>query len=1054
MVSGQQGPQAKKRRRSLFGPLAKDTLREIKKTRSRFLSIFLIVALGAGFFAGIKATGPDMKLTGDTYFDDQDLMDAKALSTYGINGDDLAALRAAEGVKTVQPGYSLDVIVKMGGKDTVVKALSYDPGDTLNRPLVVEGRLPQNSGECAINATEMFGDGYQIGDKLVLQSDSGNTQVEDNLRTAEYTIVGRVQSPLYVTYELGSSSIGSGKVSDYLYIPADDFTTEVYTEAYITFTGAKALDCFSDAYKTLRDDGVKTLEAVGEERAQIRYDEVFGEAEKQLDDAQKELDDGRVAGEAELGAARQKLDDAYAQLESGRQQLAENRQLYESGITQGQAQIDEVKKTRGDLQVKYDQLAAAVAQMGPKVEGLKAQIDAMGDPAALPAEQQALYAQLTAQYDQLQPQYAQLQQNAAQVKGYLDQAVSGYAQAKAQFDQQKAEGEAQLQQAAQQIDQGQAEYDQGMADYQVALADFEQQMRDGQQKIDDGRAELQKIKVPVWYINSRQQNTGYAGFEQDADRINNISLVFPVFFFLVAALVCITTMTRMVEEQRTQAGTIKALGYGSWATAAKYLVYAVSAAVLGAVVGLLIGFKLFPGIIFGAYGIMYRMIDVVAPFRWNYALWITLGAAACAGLSVISVCLGELREQPSQLMRPKAPKAGKRVLLERVNFIWRRLSFTGKVTARNLFRYKKRIFMTVLGIAGCTALMLTGFGVKDSISGIVKNQFGTLTRQDTTIVFDEDQVKGDRARFADMLQGRDELQKSLLVRQKNSTVGHGSREYDAYLFVPEKVEQLSDYVLLRHRSDKKPYALGDDGAVIDEKLAQLLHVSAGDEIYLVGDENVRYTLKIADITENYAGHYLYMSPSYYMKVFGAAPAYNAALGILQQNGGQQAEESLSAYLLAQDGVLTVSYTSGIEDNFDDTIGSLNYVVIVLIVCAGLLAFVVLYNLTNINVGERIREIATIKVLGFTDREVSAYIYRENIFLTVFGVAAGLLVGIALHRFVITTAEIDSIMFGRDISALSYLLAALLTVVFSLLVNFAMHYKLKKVDMVESLKSVE
>lgn len=1047
--------------------LWKDAFREVRKTKSRFFSIFLIVALGAGFFAGIKATGPDMKLTGDAYFDEQDLMDIKALSTYGLNGDDIAALEADEMVKAVEPAHSVDTLVHDGEKSSVIKVLGLPGEGGINAPRLMEGRLPEAENECLIQYGGHLSRRLQIGDTVTLSPGKEGEALSDTLRESSYTVVGVAQCPLYITFSMGTTSIGSGTVDDLLLIPDEAFVLDYYTEAYLTLKGAAELDCFGEEYGQLVAAAKTRLEGVGEARAQARYDEIYEEAAGKLDDAQAELDQARADGQAELDAAKKKLDSAAAELQSAKSTLdASEKKLAdaksqiaagEAAIPQNQAAFDE-KIAAG--QAELEQSRSQLAQLEQGIAALQGQLAAMGDPAQLPPELQAQYQALAGRIQGMQAQLdggrAQLAKGEAALaaakkdgQAQLDQARADLTKAKSDYQQ----GLAKYQTGLAQYQQGQREYRSGAAEYESAKASFATQIADGQEEIDENRAKLADIALPKWYLYDRDGNVGYSGFADDADRIDAISLVFPVFFFAVAALVCLTTMTRMVEEQRTQAGTVKALGYGSGAVICKYLLYAVTAAVLGAVFGIVGGLLLFPNVIFNAYAIMYRMTKVIAPIRLDYLLWITLGSAACAALAVLYACVKELRETPSQLMRPKAPKAGKRVLLERVGFVWDRLSFIGKVTVRNLFRYKKRIAMTVLGIAGCTALMMAGFGVKDSISDIVSIQFGELDVYDGQVVFDEDTLAEDREDFDVLLAGQLGLGAHQYAREKSVTAGSDSRQLELTLVVPEEPERLGEQIVLRTRRGHEPIPLTDEGAVLSEKAANLMGVSAGDEIFLVADSGEQLPVKVAAITENYAFHYLYLSPAYYRQVFGEEIRPNTLL-LQMDDPGQEGQDALSGALLEHDGVLMISYTSGIKNSFGDTVTSLNYVVLVLIVSAGALAFVVLYNLTNINVAERLREIATIKVLGFYDKEVSAYIFRENVALTLMGTVAGLLGGIWLHRFVITTAEIDTIMFGRTVAPLSYLLSAALTILFAVLVNLAMHFHLKKVDMVESLKSVE
>ncbi|MFA9379609.1 MAG: FtsX-like permease family protein, partial [Acetanaerobacterium sp.] len=617
-----------------------------------------------------------------------------------------------------------------------------------------------------------------------------------------------------------------------------------------------------------------------------------------------------------------------------------------------------------------------------------------------------------------------------------------------------ADGQKELDEAAATLADGEREFADGEAEYASAKADAEHEIADAQAKIDDGQREIDDLEPPEWYILSRDSFPANAGYYDDAQRIDAISRVFPVFFFLVAALVCLTTMTRMVEEKRTELGTIKALGYGKGAAVFKFLFYAALASLFGSIFGLVIGFKVFPWVIGSAYGILYHIPPIQTPFHWDYAVATTLVAVLGTALAALLACYKELAEQPAALMRPKAPKPGKRVLLERVSFVWNRLSFIQKVTIRNLVRYKRRILMTVIGIAGCTALMLSGFGLKNSISAIASKQYGEIFLYNGMVLLDENAAQADKDALSATTSAQDNITDSLYARQETLTaLSETGREFDAALFVPKESDNISDYAMLRTRVGHEPIELAENGAVVTEKLASLLDVGIGDTITLRDADNRPHTIEVSGITENYAFHYIYLSRHQYEETFGQ-PFVPNTLFMRLGDTSNEVQDALSQTLLGNGYVLGITYNSSVEKSFNDILQSLDYVVLVLIFSAGLLAFVVLYNLTNINVTERIREIATIKVLGFYDREVSSYIYRENILLTLAGIAFGLFGGVFLHHFVTTQAEVDAVMFGRGIGWFSYLMAALLTLAFSLLVNFVLHFRLKRVSMVESLKSVE
>ena len=557
--------------------------------------------------------------------------------------------------------------------------------------------------------------------------------------------------------------------------------------------------------------------------------------------------------------------------------------------------------------------------------------------------------------------------------------------------------------------------------------------------------------MPEWYVWDREDFGGYTAFRDDMMKVDAIAAVFPVFFILVAGLVCLTTMSRMVEEERTQIGTMKALGYGSGAIVSKYLIYSISASLIGCVLGLSVGFQLFPTIIIGVYRTMYTIPDPMTPFRWDYAFWCTLAAVVCTSAAALVSCRKELRSVPAQLMRPKAPKSGKRVLLERIPMIWKRLSFTYKVTLRNVFRYKRRAFMTIIGVAGCTALMVAGFGIKHAIGAIVTRQYGEIFCYDGIAALDEvDETEKDAA--LDEILNHALVDDGLLAVQDTIDVSNETKTLEVYLVVPEQTEGLEDYIVLRDRKTQEPLTLVENQLIVNEKLAKVMGWSVGDTV-LLNDEDLSGQATISAITENYTLNYVYMLPTTYENVFGRAVDYNTVLFDMTELG-EDKESQLSQDLLENETILGLSYASSGNEKFMDMVNSLDIIVWVLIASAGLLAIIVLYNLANININERVRELATIKVLGFYDKEVSAYIYRENNISTALGILLGLLLGTILEQFALVVVEADNLMFAPDLPYTVFLYSALLTVLFAGLINIVIHFKLKKIDMVESMKSVE
>ena len=669
-------------------------------------------------------------------------------------------------------------------------------------------------------------------------------------------------------------------------------------------------------------------------------------------------------------------------------------------------------------------------------------------------------AALKALYEQIQSGEAAITQAQAQIDSAKAELESGQEQINSGWtqitdgEQQLAEAEAELADAEAEIADGWEEYYEGEAEAEAEIADGEQKIADAKAELADAEQEIEDLEEPEWYIYDRSNLPDYTGYGENADRMRAIGEVFPVIFFLVAALISLTTMTRMVEEQRTQIGTMKALGYERHSIAGKYLGYALLATVSGSVVGILFGEKVFPYIIINAYGIMYQhMNDIVIPYNVRYGLGAAAAALACTLLATILSCYKELREQAAELMRPPTPKQGQRVFLERVKFIWKYLNFSWKASIRNLVRYKKRLFMTIFGIGGCMALMLVGFGLKDSIMAIVDIQYEEIQLYDGNIILTDDATDADKNNIVAELEKDSAMAGATEGILTQISVGAGDEWHDVYLDVPKDVEEFSEFVVLQDRVTNEKYQLDNSGAIITEKMSTELDVEQGDTIIIRDDDKGDLEVKISAVCENYMGHYLYMTPEFYEKIYGETPDYNCIFYKTADRITEEAER-LGEEALAMPGALSISYTTDLREQVDNMLGALDEVIVVLIISAGMLAFVVLYNLNNINITERQRELATLKVLGFYNGEVAMYVYRENIVLTFLGAVFGIVLGKILHRFIIVTVEIESVMFGRNIDLSSYIYAFLLTILFSLFVNGVMHFKLKKINMVESLKSVE
>lgn len=1353
--------------------LRKEFWMEIRKSKSRFISILLIVALGVAFFSGIQASSPDMRYSGDAYYDESSLMDIKVVGTMGLTSDDVSSIESIDGIESAEGAWSADVMCGEGQKQKVLHIESIN--DTVNKLDVQEGRLPEKSGEIFLDSTFASSNEYKVGDKVALREE-GDSPV---LVTTEYTVVGTGRSPLYISFNRGNTTLGTGEVNGFGYVLPEDFDQKIYTQIYVTVHGAKGLTSYTDGYENLIAKIKDRVENIADDRCQIRLAAVKADAQEEIDDAQKKLDDGKKEADEKLADAKEELDkgekdledgrkeyedgksqledakteladgkkqledakteladgkkqledakaqlaDGKSQLESARSQLSSSKSQLDTARSQlddgwsqvnaakaqladGQAQLDSAQKqvtsglaeleenqktldenkakladgkaqieageqqleaakqtlttkqseldqskaeiiagqqqiesTRTQLNAQKQQITDGLSQVSAgeaqlqdgisalesakaqltelqsqleivrasynaalenpdasqeEIDILAAQVSALEEQEAAVSQQiQASEAQIESQRQQLAATRSELESGLAAVENGLsqlsqkeselnagrEQITAGQAEidagwiqiqeqentlaaskaeieageqelekgqkqlkaakkklnkaqkeidsnaetlaagqaeldanvaklndSEAQYasgleqynsgarqiaeneakltsgEQEIAENEAKLadgekeiadnekkladgekeitdnekklQDAVKDLKKGEKDLTDGKKEYEDAKKDAEDEIAENQQKLDDAKKELEDLEMPEWMVTDREELPEYTDYGDNADRLRNIGQVFPVIFFLVAALISLTTMTRMVEEQRTQIGTLKALGYKKSAIAAKYICYAFFATLLGSVLGMLIGEKIIPYIIITAYGIMYHNVanTISIDYQPGFALIASAASVVCTVGATLFASGKELQETPASLMRPPAPKEGKRVLLERLTFIWKHLSFSWKSTIRNLFRYKKRLIMTVFGIAGSMGLMLVGFGIQDSISDIAAIQYRELQHYDGMVIEDSDATEEEHAELFEYMKENEQIVHCNRVQMTKISAPKGSSNISIYLFVPESLSEFARDVTLKNRITGETYELTDEGAAISEKTASLLGLKVGDMIPLKkGDKE--YKVRVAVITENYMSHYLYMTPRVYEQTFGEKPEYENIVFTMQEDCKDDLEMA-GTRILANPGALSISYTSSLASQVDRMLSTLDAVILVLIVSAGMLAFVVLYNLNNINITERQRELATLKVLGFYDGEVSQYVLRENVILTVLGIMFGAVFGILIHRYVITTVEVDAVMFGRNIKPLSFLYSGILTSIFSIVVNGVMHFKLKTIDMVESLKSVE
>lgn len=1070
--------------------MVKSIFREIKSSLGRYMAILLIIALGVGFFAGLKVTDRAMIHTANGYLHTLHFYDYRLISTLGFDEDTAELLSAEEGVLAAEGAKSADVVIlTSSGTQNIVKTMSVP--ERVNQTDFIEGRMPEKSDECIVDE-RIFGSG-SIGEQITL-SDLNEEDDLNKFKLREYTIVGIVRSPLYVRYDRGTTSLGDGALDGFVYLPDAAYDMDYDTEIYVVFDQSAPI--FTDEYNNLIKEKEEVWKNICQNAADSRYARIYKEAQDKLADADKELADKKADGEAELEEARQELADGKNQVADGEnairkakrtisdneKTLEKSEKEYQKGLAAYQTnkkEYDKGKAAYAAAKKTYDKQSAAYQKGLDDYNRNKSAYDSsereysqalaqyeMGKAYLSREEQTATELKLSAWRQTLDETKialdaarVQLEEAAAplkeadktltaegkkleKAKEQLSEAKKQLASAKEQIEtgrnqltsarREISEKEKELADAKKDIEDGQEEYDKAYSEYQEKVSEAERDIK-------EARNDLEDLEKPDTYVLGRDMNSGYANFENDSHIVRGIANVFPVFFFLVAALVCITTMTRMMEEQRTQIGVLKALGYTDGAIICKYIIYSGSAAMIGAVSGFAVGTWVFPEVIWTAYNMMYDMGSLHYIFNGRLAVISILVAFLCSAGTTFISCYQELREMAAALMRPKAPKAGRRVLLERISFIWKRLKFLDKVSVRNLFRYKKRFFMMIIGISGCTALLVTGFGIKDSIADIAGTQFNEIFIYNMAVELKEEPVE---------VSG---MREYLPVSDKNIDMKANNKTKSVNLIVPLSGEQFGSYVKLHTKKGEAvayPEALE---VVISSKLAENFNIKTGDTVTLQDSSLQGGAVKVVGIYQNYFNHFVLITPQTYEALFEEAPEFNK-MYVNVEDGID--EHEVATNLMKESGVSAVLVNTDIKQNFDDMMQSLNYVVILVIICAAMLAFIVIYNLNNINITERMREIATIKVLGFYREETNSYIFRENIVLTLMGGLVGLVLGRFLHAFVMSQIHVDAISFDVRVTTVSYLLSILLTLLFNQIVNFFMSRKLEKIDMAESLKSVD
>ena len=1071
----------------------KDALREIKKSYKRFISILLMAFLGVGFFAGIRASSPDMLDTIDTYYKNQNVYDIQVLSTLGLTSDDINAISKIENVEHVDGNFETDGQIEVGNKEVIAKVMSLND---FNTPVLIDGSLPSAKNECVVEERFLTVNNKNIGDTIELSiKDMQNDNGEDvpYLYEKELKIVGTVQSPMYISLDRGTSTLGSGKIDYYMYIPKSNVqANSIYTNIYVKVKDANKYTTSSKKYEDCVNSVKTEIEKIKDNREKSRYDSLVNTVTKKVEDAEKELNTQKTDAKSKIADAEKELENgkkqienaektiksnrikadkefnkAYAELINGKNKIADSEKQLESKEKQANEEFDKLEKQKAELNTQLTTLNSGITEVQKNIENINI---ALKNP-NLTSEQKANFEKTK---KQLENKLSELNNTKAQLVSAISKIDSGIATGKTEIKSAKSKLQSaknelkksenayystknstykQLDNAEEELELSKKELKDGENELEKNKKEFNEKIADAESKLNDARAKIAEIENPKWYVLDRNGNTGYSSFIQDTDSIANIGKVFPVIFFIVAALISLTSMTRMVEEQRTQIGTLKALGYNKLQITSKYVLYASLACIIGSILGMSVGFVLLPKIVWKMYSMMYQIGDIQTSFNFEIgSLGFILIVISILGATIYAV-IKELIQTPATLMRPKSPKMGKRVFLEKVTFIWKRLSFSRKVTVRNIFRYKKRFLMTIIGIMGCTALIVTGFGIRDSIRAIMPDQYEKVFNYDLQINLKADLDKKQKQDFINSLTNDDKIEKLSETYMSSISAINENVEENVQIIVPNNNTDFNTLINLTDVKSKNNLSLPEDGVLLTDKAAQLLGVEAGDNITLKDTDENETNVKVTNVVENYVYHYIYMSKSMYENLYGKSFDSNVIL-TKDFNLDNETEDNFVKDLMNMPEVASVTRISTAMNMMNDTMKSLNYVVVILIVSAGLLAFVVLYNLSNVNISERIRELATIKVLGFYDKEVYLYITRETIILTAIGLVLGLVAGYFLDFFILETCEINMLRFRKFVAPLSFVFAALITILFTIIVNIVTYFALKKINMIESLKSVE
>ena len=1073
-----------KQKRKKHNILFKYSIKEIFVNRKRFISIMLMALLGVGFFAGLVASGPDMRDSLDKFLDDTNTYDINIVSTLGLTNEDVDEIEKIKNTENVHGIYSKDISFKTDDKEFIFKAIEYS--EKINTPILLDGKLPENNNECVVEQDFLIDSGFKIGDNIEIDED-------DELKANSFKIVGSVKSPIYVSMERGTTSLGDGTIDYYLYLNKDVFDMDYYPNIYLNVNSAKIEKITTNKYNELVENVYKDIESIKEERETQRYNNIKEEASEKLQESIDEYEKGKKEGEAELKKAKDKIEDsekeiknaeneletgktkakkeisnAKTEISSSENKLKKSEKEYEEGLEKYSKGVKEYNSNKSKLESSLDVLNDNLKKLKDLKEEIEKQIALIEDEIKNGnLENEDKLVLLKNQLSDLNSNIKEIESNKNKINNELSSAEKELNKTKKALDSAKKEidnGYKELEKGKKELSSRESSLNNQFAKAEKEIEDgkkeivdaketlereekkFNEEIKDAEKEIEDAKEDIEGIKEGKWYIFDREDDTGFSSFIDSINSMNNIATLFPIIFYLVAILISSTSMSRMVEEERGDIGTLKALGYSNLRIINKYIAYSLLSTVLGGIIGMFIGFILIPTVVWENYSIIYYLPEFYPKLRFSYGILGTVIAVICITGSTVHSAYKELKDEPSSLMRPKAPKMGKKVILEKIPFIWKRLNFSSKTTVRNVFRYKKRALMTIIGISGCTALILAGFGLRDSIKDIAEYQYGRVFEYDLVVSLNKEDEE-----LVNLVKDSDIVESVSLTDSLSGSISAEGIKRDTSIIVVENTEDFKNVANLRDIDSGNIIDLSNEGVLISDKLASLLEIEKGENITLTDSDNNEFEYKVLGIVENYIGHYVYINKDLYES---KENDFNINTLFIKYKEGNNDNEAFEEMLLDDNSVTSITVVENSLEHVRDLLKSLDLVVMILIISSALLAFVVLYNLANVNISERVREIATLKVLGFYDKEVDNYINRESIILTCIGIVIGLIAGVFLTGFVISTCETENMRFARNILLHSYIYSILITSVFSIIVNFATHFVLKKINMVESLKSIE